>query len=50
MKTPMKTHHRLLLTGAAGGLGTALRERLKASTDAAELHGMIAGWQSTQTA
>ena len=26
----------------------ALRERLKASTDAAELHGMIAGWQSTQ--
>ena len=28
----------------------ALRERLKASTDAAELHGMIAGWQSTQAA
>ena len=27
----------------------ALRERLKASTDAAELHGMIAGWQSTQS-
>ena len=26
----------------------ALRERLKASTDAAELHAMIAGWQSTQ--
>ena len=26
----------------------ALRERLKASTDAAELHGMIAGWQSAQ--
>ena len=29
---------------------SALRERLKASTDAAELHGMIAGWQSTQAA
>lgn len=29
---------------------SALRERLKACTDAAELHGMIAGWQSTQTA
>ena len=25
----IKTHHRLLLTGAAGGLGTALRPRLK---------------------
>jgi len=25
-----KVHHRILLTGAAGGLGTALRERLKA--------------------
>lgn len=29
---------------------SALREKLKASTDAVELHGMIAGWQSTQTA
>ena len=27
---------------------SALRERLKASTDAVELHAMIAGWQSTQ--
>lgn len=27
----LKTHHRLLLTGAAGGLGQALRERLKAN-------------------
>src|SRR3990167_6300372 len=27
-----------------------LREKLVACTDAAELHGMIAGWQSTQTA
>jgi PTS system nitrogen regulatory IIA component len=25
-----------------------LRERIKACADAAELHGMIAGWQSTQ--
>ena len=29
---------------------SALREKLKACTDAAELHGMIAGWQSTQAA
>lgn len=29
MDAPLKTHHRLLLTGAAGGLGTALRDRLK---------------------
>jgi DNA-directed RNA polymerase specialized sigma24 family protein len=29
---------------------SVLREKLKASTDAAELHGMIAGWQSTQAA
>ena len=29
---------------------SALREKLKACADAAELHGMIAGWQSTQTA
>ena len=28
----------------------SLRERLKASVDAAELHGMIAGWQSTPAA
>ena len=28
----------------------SLRERLKASVDAAELHGMIADWQSTQAA
>ena len=27
----IKSHHRLLLTGAAGGLGKALRERLKAN-------------------
>ena len=29
---------------------SALRERLKSCTDALELHGMIAGWQSTQAA
>ena len=29
---------------------SVLREKLKASTDAAELYGMIAGWQSTQAA
>ena len=29
---------------------SALREKLKACTDATELHGMIAGWQSTQAA
>lgn len=28
---------------------TYLREQLKASTDAAQLHNMIASWQSTQT-
>ncbi|RYF80921.1 MAG: PTS sugar transporter subunit IIA [Comamonadaceae bacterium] len=28
----------------------ALRERIKASTDAAELHGLIAGWRSTLAA
>jgi len=27
-----------------------LRERIKCSTDAAELHGLIASWQSTQAA
>ena len=31
MTSALKTHHRILLTGAAGGLGTALRERLKAN-------------------
>ena len=28
----------------------ALREKIKASTEAAELHGLIAGWRSTQAA
>ena len=37
MDTTLKTHHRLLLTGAAGGLGTALRERLKANCDVLRL-------------
>ena len=31
MTSALKTHQRILLTGAAGGLGTALRERLKAN-------------------
>jgi len=35
----IKVHHRLLLTGAAGGLGTALRERLKANCDVLRLSG-----------
>ena len=33
----IKVHHRLLITGAAGGLGTALRERLKANCDVLRL-------------
>ena len=33
----IKVHHTLLLTGAAGGLGTALRERLKANCDVLRL-------------
>ena len=37
MVNPRKTHHRILLTGAAGGLGTALRERLKANCDVLRL-------------
>ena len=35
----IKVHHTLLLTGAAGGLGTALRERLKANCDVLRLSG-----------
>lgn len=37
MVNPMKTHHRLLLTGAAGGLGAALRPRLAANCDVLRL-------------
>jgi uronate dehydrogenase len=37
MNNALKTHHRLLLTGAAGGLGTALRDRLKANCDTLRL-------------
>jgi len=33
----IKTHSTLLMTGAAGGLGTALRERLKANCDVLRL-------------
>jgi len=35
----MKLHHTLLLTGAAGGLGTALRERLKSNCEVLRLSG-----------
>ena len=37
MVNPIKTHRRLLLTGAAGGLGTALRSRLTANCDVLRL-------------
>jgi len=37
METTLKTHHRLLLTGAAGGLGTALRTRLRANCEVLRL-------------
>lgn len=37
MPTALKTHQRILLTGAAGGLGTALRDRLKANCDVLRL-------------
>ncbi len=33
----IKVHHTLLMTGAAGGLGTALRERLKANCEVLRL-------------
>ena len=32
-----KVHNRILLTGAAGGLGTALRDRLKANCNVLRL-------------
>ncbi len=37
MSQTLKTHHKILLTGAAGGLGQALRERLKANCDTLRL-------------
>lgn len=37
MEIQLKTHHRILLTGAAGSLGTALRSRLKAQCDVLRL-------------
>ena len=33
----IKVHHTLLMTGAAGGLGTALRDRLKANCEVLRL-------------
>ena len=37
MVNPRQTHHRILLTGAAGGLGTALRSRLLANCEVLRL-------------
>jgi len=43
--------HLEILSEIAELLGDApLRERIKGCTDAAELHGLIAGWQSAQAA
>jgi len=47
--TAMEEHLAILSEIAELLSDSALREKLKACTDAAELHGMIAGWQSTQT-
>ncbi|MDQ7744790.1 NAD-dependent epimerase/dehydratase family protein [Hydrogenophaga pseudoflava] len=41
MVNPRKTHQRILLTGAAGGLGTALRTRLRANCDVLRLSDKI---------
>jgi uronate dehydrogenase len=38
----IRNHHRLLLTGAAGGLGKALRERLKANCEVLRLSDVAA--------
>ena len=38
----LKVHQKLLLTGAAGGLGQALRERLKANCDVLRLSDRVA--------
>ena len=38
----LSTHHRLLLTGAAGGLGTALRQRLKSNCSVLRLSDFVA--------
>ncbi len=37
----VKTHHRLLMTGAAGGLGTALRNRLKVNCEVLRLSDLV---------
>ena len=42
MVNPAKTHRRILLTGAAGGLGTALRSRLPANCDVLRLSDKLA--------
>ena len=42
MSEAIRTHHRILLTGAAGGLGTALRDRLKANCEVLRLSDRVA--------
>lgn len=42
MVNPVKNHRRILLTGAAGGLGTALRSRLTADCDVLRLSDKVA--------
>jgi uronate dehydrogenase len=42
MVNPAKTHRRILLTGAAGGLGTALRTRLLANCEVLRLSDKLA--------
>lgn len=42
MVNPRKTHHRILLTGAAGSLGTALRSRLGANCEVLRLSDKLA--------
>ncbi|MCU0925777.1 MAG: NAD(P)-dependent oxidoreductase [Hydrogenophaga sp.] len=42
MVNPAKTHRRILLTGAAGGLGTALRSRLLANCEVLRLSDKLA--------
>lgn len=43
----IKVHQKLLLTGAAGGLGRALRERLKANCDVLRLSDRVSFGEAT---
>ncbi len=38
----IKSHHRILMTGAAGGLGTAMRQKLKGNCDVLRLSDRVA--------